>query len=188
MRRGQFLQADPKMENGKPHVVPLSREALSLIADLVNWMEGAGKRDGSKRHLLPSPVDPKRPIDGHALSVAMIRFGNAVKVGTENKVRTVDQDRAIESWASDRPSAHDLRRTLATRMAGAGTPAEDISACLSHTRTGVTARHYDLYDRAREKRRAFELWGQEVAGIIESSQTGQGAGPKVRRSVLPRDS
>ena len=64
-----------------------------------------------------------------------------------------------------RPSAHDLRRTLATRLAGSGIAAEDISACLNHTRTTVTARHYDLYDRAREKRLAFELWAEQIAKI-----------------------
>ncbi len=88
----------------------------------------------------------------------MIRFGNALKDKTESDDAALDGNRAIGSWVADRPSAHDLRRTLATRLAGAGIPAEDISACLNHTRAGVTARHYDLYDRAREKRKALELW------------------------------
>jgi integrase len=161
-----------RSKNGKAHVVPLSGQALSIVADLVKLTAATAKEVWPDRHLLPSPADPKHPIDGHALSVAMIRFGSAVKAGMESKVSTVENNRAVETWALDRPSAHDLRRTFATRLAGAGVPAEDISACLNHTRTGVTARHYDLYDRAREKRRAFELWGQQVARIIEASTAG----------------
>src|ERR1700733_13721771 len=84
--------------------------------------------------------------------------------------------RAITTWASDRPSAHDLRRTLATRLAGSGVPAEDVSACMNHARRSITARHYDLYDRAREKRRAFDLWAEQVAGITgEGDQSGEGS-------------
>src|SRR5208283_392745 len=83
------------------------------------------------------------------------------------------------TWTADRPSAHDLRRTLATRLAGSGVPAEDVSACLNHTRTTVTARHYDLYDRAREKRQAFGLWAQQVAGIVAAG--GQPGGANSRR-------
>ncbi len=49
------------------------------------------------------------------------------------------------------------------RLAGSGIPSEDVSACLNQTRTTVTARRYDLYDRARAKRQAFELWPEQVA-------------------------
>src|SRR5258708_18787651 len=106
----------------------------------------------------------------------MIRFGNALSVAADVKDDGLDEVRAINTWTADRPSAHDLRRTLATRLAGSGVPAEDVSACLNHARRSVTARHYDLYDRAREKRRAFDLWSKQVAGITaESDQSGEGS-------------
>jgi integrase len=154
-----------RSKNGRAHVVPLSGPARSIVADLVNRVEASVAPNPMARFLLPSPADPKRPIDGHALSVAMIRFGNALNVVAERDA--VEDSRAIAGWVADRPSAHDLRRTLATRLAGAGVAAEDISACLNHTRAGVTARHYDLYDRAREKRAALELWGRHVARLID---------------------
>jgi integrase len=154
-----------RSKNGRAHVVPLSDLALLIAADLVKRAEPTVTTNSTNRFLLPSPVDVKHPIDGHALSVAMIRFGNTLSAPTQNE--NVAETCAILSWVADRPSAHDLRRTLATRLAGAGIAAEDISACLNHTRAGVTARHYDLYDRAREKRNAFELWGRQVARIID---------------------
>jgi integrase len=52
-------------------------------------------------------------------------------------------------------------------MAGSGVPAEDVSACLNHTRKGVTATHYDHYDRARENRRALVQWAQQVATLVK---------------------
>jgi integrase len=156
-----------RSKNGRAHVVPLGRLALSIVADLVERAEASGATNSMARFLFPSPANPQRPIGGHALSVAMIRFGNALNVVTQREDPAIDDGRALASWVADRPSAHDLRRTLATRLARAGVAAEDISACLNHTRTSVTARHYDLYDRAREKRTAFELWGRQVASIID---------------------
>src|SRR4029077_3632926 len=101
------------------------------------------------------------------------------------KADTVDYDRTVETWSSDTPSAHDLRRTLATRLAGAGVPAEDISACLNHTRGGVPARHYDLYDRAREKRKAFELWGRQAMAIALSHLASKGSLTVLNRFANP---
>jgi integrase len=126
-------------------------------------------KNSAARFILPSPADSTQPIDGHALSVAMIRFGNALRSGMQLGDAAVENSRAIVTWIADRPSAHDLRRTLATRLAAAGVPAEDISTCLNHKRAGVTARHYDLYDRAREKRQALELWAQQVVRLVDSA-------------------
>ena len=89
----------------------------------------------------------------------MQRFGNAVGgVG--------DSSGASQSWAAEPPSPHDLRRTIATRLAALGCPAEDVSAVLNHTRRDVTGRHYDLYDRAKEKRRALNGWSVELERLI----------------------
>jgi integrase len=139
-----------RSKNGRAHVVPLSGQALSIVADLAKRSEASVTNNTAAYFLFPSPSDHERPIDGHSLSVAMIRFGNALRTARESDDVVDDEEAAVATWVADRPSAHDLRRTLATRLAGAGIPAEDISACLNHVRAGVTARHYDLYDRARE--------------------------------------
>jgi integrase len=153
-----------RSNNGKAHVVPLGRLSLPIVSDLVQ--RAKSHENMAERFLLASPNNPRRAIDGHALSVAMIRFGNALRVATDTKDRLSDEVRAITTWTSQRPCAHDLRRTFATRLAASGVPTENVSASLNHTRTSVTARHYDLYDRAREKRRAFNQWVEEVAMIL----------------------
>jgi integrase len=165
-----------RSKNGKAHVVPLSGLALSIVIDLLKRATALAGQHSRPRFVLVSPNDPKKPIDGHAFSVAMIRFGNALSVAGCAEDCLSDEVRGIPTWTSDRPSAHDLRRTLATRLAGSGVPAEDVSACLNHARRSITARHYDLYDRAREKRRAFDLWAEQVAEITgEGDQSGEGS-------------
>jgi integrase len=164
------------LKNGKAHVVPLSGLALSIVIDLLKLATALAGEHSHPRFVFVSPNDPKKPIDGHAFSVAMIRFGNALSVAADSKNYGFDEVRAITTWSTDRPSAHDLRRTLATRLAGSGIPGEDVSACLNHARRSITARHYDLYDRAREKRRAFDLWAEQVAGITrEGDHSGAGS-------------
>jgi hypothetical protein len=45
-------------------------------------------------------------------------------------------------------------------------PSEDVAACLNHVRRDVTGRHYDMYVRLVEKRRAFDLLAQTIKRII----------------------
>jgi integrase len=155
-----------RSKNGRAHVVPLSKLAISIVHDLLTHAERRAGDGARHRFLLMSPAHPEKPIDGHALSVAMTRFDGALNVEGDERQFTDAETKAIATWKEERPTAHDLRRTLATRLAASGIPAEDVSACLNHARKGVTAMHYDHYDRAKEKRRALDQWAREVAKII----------------------
>jgi integrase len=137
--------------------------ACAILKELVpianRRAEALEKRKGklaTARFLLVSPAGDDQPIDGHALSVAMARFGRGLSLKRKEDAQELEAEHAVAaaSWLEDRPTAHDLRRTLATRLAALGVPAEDVKACLNHARSDVTGRHYDQYDRLREKRRA----------------------------------
>jgi integrase len=152
--------------------------AQAIVKDLVDIAnrraEELEKRESSvaaARFLLVSPAGDDRPIDGHALSVAMARFGKAFDLKCKEHAQEleVEHGNAAASWFKDRPTAHDLRRTLATRLAALGIAAEDVKACLNHARGDVTGRHYDQYDRLREKRRALELWTEQIQSIIDGA-------------------
>ena len=69
---------------------------------------------------------------------------------------------------------HDLRRTGATGMAALGVPPFVISKVLAHKDSGggaaVTARHYNLYAYAEEKRDALERWAAHVETLIASKE------------------
>jgi integrase len=148
---GAWLLPAERSKNGRAHFVPLcdlAREtllsAIELIAD-------------DNEYVFPSPVEKGGPITGHALTVAMRRMTGKL-----------DGDGA-KTWKADPPSPHDLRRTVATRLASMGTPEEDVAAVLNHVRTSVTGRHYDQYQRAAEKRRALDAWALSLQTVFEGA-------------------
>ena len=61
--------------------------------------------------------------------------------------------------------AHDLRRTAASHMTGAGVPRLVVAKILNHAESGVTA-VYDRYSYDREKREALELWANHLGEIV----------------------
>jgi integrase len=75
---------------------------------------------------------------------------------------------AGKSWRADPPSPHDLRRTLATRLAELGVAKEDRDAVLNHRPSDVGKKHYDLYEREREKRSALAAWSARLTKILEA--------------------
>jgi integrase len=135
-----------RTKNKRDHLIPLTplavetiRQAMQLIGDEDKYLFTSGRKKGE-------------PIDRHSLPVAMARFCAAQD----------GKGGAVQSLRTDPPSPHDLRRTASTRMSSLGVPKEDRDACLNHARVDV-GKHYDLYERAAEKRKALEL----LSGCIE---------------------
>ena len=63
---------------------------------------------------------------------------------------------------------HDLRRTAASHMAGAGVQRLVISKLLNHVERGITA-VYERHSYDQEKRAALLKWDREVAKIVMSA-------------------
>lgn len=143
-----------RTKNKREHLIPLSPMALGLVR------AGLEIVDEGDEFLFPSPIKRTAPIDGHALAVAMRRMAESDKLtGPGSK-----------SWKADPPTPHDLRRTFATRLAELGVAKEDRDACLNHTPTDVGSKHYDLYERAKEKRAALEKWAEALAAILSEGR------------------
>ena len=70
----------------------------------------------------------------------------------------------------------DVRRTVATRLAGLGFDDTTIGRTLNHARVTVTARHYNQHLYLDETRRALEAWDVELQRIL--------MGKAPRRKVL----
>ena len=64
---------------------------------------------------------------------------------------------------------HDLRRTAASLMVGAGVPRLVVSKILNHVETGVTA-VYDRHSYDREKRDALDFWGRRLVAIVANKR------------------
>lgn len=127
-----------RTKNGRAHHVPLAPLAVETVRALMDLTDG------------------EPACDGHALAVAMRRMAEKLP-----------DEPGADTWRADPPTPHDLRRTAATRLAGLGVPGEDVSAILSHLRQDVTGRHYDHYERAREKRIGLNAWAAALAHILD---------------------
>ena len=145
---GWLIPAD-RSKNRRAHYVPLSSLASGIVIEAMN-IGGAGA------FIFPSPTG-SGAIAGHALATAMRRLA----------VNLANQRESTTTWAANPPTAHDLRRTFATRLAAAGVSSDDLAALLNHVRGDVTSRHYDQYARASEKRRALERWSQILKSVLE---------------------
>jgi integrase len=133
--------------------VPLSELARQTA---ISALELSGNET---EHLFPSPSVDGAPITAHALAVAMARFGRSLDAASS------------KSWRADPPSPHDLRRTLATRLAELGVSKEDRDAVLNHTPQDVGKKHYDLYEREREKRRPLDMWASALTALLDKNRS-----------------
>jgi integrase len=60
---------------------------------------------------------------------------------------------------------HDLRRTVATRMAEMGVMEEIIDRVLNHARPGII-RTYNVYAYDKEIQKALESWERKLQAIV----------------------
>ena len=146
LERAALVLPGERTKNGRTHLVPLSAFAVETIKEALTLSRG----------------EYVFGVEGHALAVALRRL----------KDRLPDAPGA-KFWRNDPFTAHDLRRSAATRMASLGVPAEDVAAALNHVRADVTGKHYDQYARAREKRIALNTWAAALAHILDPAQAGE---------------
>jgi len=131
-------------KNKLAHRVPLSRQALAMLAELQTlagdsrWLFPSMKTDA---HVLPTSVD-------HALRMNQPVFGIAPF------------------------TPHDLRRTAASHMTALGISRLVVQKILNHKESGITA-VYDRHSYDQEKRKALDTWGQNLEAIINDVSAGK---------------
>jgi integrase len=137
-------------KNGRVHVVPLA----PLAVELLNSLPRASAR-GSDSKLESSPyvftADGLRPVCG---------FGRA-KMRLDNNITRIKGGEALTRW-----TIHDLRRSAATHMGRLGTSEFIVGKVLNHAPSGITGRHYALYQYLPEKRHALEIWASYLQDLI----------------------
>ena len=169
--RAAWLIPAARSKNRRAHFVPLSQLAAEIVRE-------AQALAPVSPYVFPLPLYSRRadhqpcPDDRHDALWPEL---------------TANSD-AAQSWRAEPPSPHDLRRTFATRLASLGASGEDVSALLNHTPRGVTAIHYNLYNRAAEKRRALTLWAAHIERILgvsaETSKQLRATEPRSAREQL----
>jgi integrase len=136
-------------KNGRPHRVPLTADVAKIIR-------------------VQCPDDEPQP-DSHVFA----------HLGESVRDRAKKAGAALSRVLGFKFRGHDLRRTAATRMAGAGVTRQHISAVLNHVEGGPTAtRVYDRYSYDVEKRAALETWAKDLSCVLAAK-------PKAGAAVVP---
>ena len=144
-----------RTKNNRVHDVPLSAPACAILQeqprragrDLI-FGEGEGAFQGWGR--------AKRALDSRILAA---RKASAKEAGTDLR-----KAKPMPAWR-----LHDLRRTVATRMADLGVQPHVIEAVLNHV-SGHKAGVAGVYNRSTyiaEKTAALALWAEHVIALIE---------------------
>jgi integrase len=124
-----------RMKNGRPFIVPLSREAVAIVREAMP--------DSDQVVIFPSRFHQRASIARHTLSQALLDI--------------------IDHLGMEKFTPHDLRRTAATVARRHGVPRDHVKAMLAHIEGDVTS-IYDQYDMLAEKRAAVTILGAAIAG------------------------
>jgi integrase len=142
LKKATWTIPGARAKNGREHTVPLSSMAVEIIRLQIAAVDALAKRKKRKpsRWVFPGP-GARAPVTSAAVAKAVAR-----------------QEWPIEHW-----TAHDLRRTAATRMEELGISPFVVGHVLNHatvTKATITSRIYARYDYGREKREALNTWAE----------------------------
>ena len=117
--------------NGRPHLVPLSAQALAYLAEL-RPLTGHG------RYVFPSLRTGERPMSNNTVNAALRRLG----------------------FSRDEMSAHGFRATARTLMIERmpGISADVIEAQLAHGKSGPLGMAYDRAEFMEQRRKMMMEW------------------------------
>jgi integrase len=143
LARGIWSIPGDRTKNGRAHEVPLPAPALDIIT-------------GTHLHLRQGGLfgEGKGPFQGWSKAKAALD-------------RRISGHHALAPWR-----LHDLRRTVATRMAELGVQPHIVEAVLNHV-SGHKAGVAGVYNRAlytAEKRKALDIWGEHVHALVGDSE------------------
>ncbi len=131
-----------RTKNARAHEVPLTQPALEILG---------GRRRCDGRELV---FGSRGPFSGWSKA----------KASLDARISAVLEGRALAAWR-----LHDIRRTVATRLADLGVLPHVVEAVLNHA-SGHKAGVAGIYNRssyAAEKSAALALWASHVMALVE---------------------
>ncbi len=138
-------------------------------------------------------LSPERTKNGRAHAVplsapAMALIKRAKSAGEGDATRVFpfltlrsDDHRALAVIHGGAYEWKDVRRTVATRLAGLGFDETCIGRVLNHARVTVTGRHYNQHAYLDEKRAALDDWARALADIVSARKPRGAAVVRFRR-------
>lgn len=154
----------PDTKNQRSHTIHLSDFALAQF-----------ERLSTLRESLPDSVQPAPwvfPARDTRRPVCVKSFGKQLSDRQRNpEQRLSGRSKATESLQlpGGRWTAHDLRRTAGTLMAGLGISGDVIDECLNHMIESRVRRTYIRNRRESDQARAFEALGTRLAALASGT-------------------
>ncbi len=138
--RAEWSIPGERMKKDKPHLVPLSRQAVAMFEELKGLASGS-------EWVFPSRGDLKQPIAKSTLNVAV---------------------RALEIEVRDFV-IHDFRRTASTHLHEAGFNSDWIEKALAHETKGIRG-VYNRAQYADQRREMLQWWADFVDSQIQDGR------------------
>ena len=119
-----------RMKTRQPHLVPLSTQAVEILADLMQFT-------GNRRHVFPGMRDPKRPMSANTINAALRRMG----------------------FDKDTMTGHGFRATARTILDEVlGFRPDFIEHQLAHAVKDPNGRAYNRTAHLAERRKMMQAW------------------------------
>jgi integrase len=143
-----------RTKNGLANIVPLSLQAARILEKQKETLESQKTRRKKRGdYTTDSPfVFPNR---------ILIKQADAPITHIRKATSRLWRNLGIKSF-----SAHDLRRTCATRLGEMQVPGHVIARILNHKQTDITSSVYNQYAYLKEKREALDAWGSRVMRLV----------------------
>ena len=154
LESGTWVIPATNAKNGRAHVVHLSAFAMRQIEYLRSIDEGVYLLSGREASKSLSDKTISKAIRDRIRQTQL--RGHTPKLGSLML--------SGGEW-----SPHDLRRTMASRMGDLNVPPHVIERCLNHVQQGIVA-VYQRQEYMRERKEAFEVWGEKLASIVDGIQ------------------
>jgi integrase len=149
----------PRTKNSLPHDVPLSDYALRVLNELAT----ARQSDW----IIPQSISPEKPLRTDTLG-SLVRDRQVQEQRISGRTKS---EAGLFLLPGGTWTAHDLRRTAASRLQELGTEPHLIEAILHHVPSKLI-RTYQTYDDLPARRRALDLLGSTLGGLDQGKAFG----------------
>lgn len=131
---------DYSMKMGKPHIVPLSRQAVDILRK-VNEMTGHGQ------YVFPSLRTLSRPMSENTINAALRSLG----------------------YSQDEMTGHGFRAMAMSLLAELGWSVEVIDRQLAHTQKNQVRAAYHRSEYLKERRKMMQVWADYLDSLKASA-------------------
>jgi integrase len=139
LKGAEWVITAERMNMDKPHIVPLSRQAVACFERLQELACGSP-------FVFPNNSDPRRPMGASTLNVLFDRAG----------------------WKG-RFTPHGMRSTASTGLNAQGWPGDAIERQLAHTERDLVRAAYNHADFLNERRRMMQSWADYLDSLCSGA-------------------